>query len=127
MDEVINDARRTGYVMTLLGRRRALADMRSKNPALRHAAERIARNTPIQGTAADIIKVAMVGIHRALRKRRLQTRMILTVHDELLFEVPHDEKDEAPAIIRETMEKAHELSVPLVVAMGWGDNWGEAH
>ena len=127
MDEVINDARRTGYVMTLLGRRRALADMRSKNPALRHAAERIARNTPIQGTAADIIKVAMVGIHRALRKRRLQTRMILTVHDELLFEVPHDEKDEASAIIRETMEKAHELSVPLVVDMGWGDNWGEAH
>lgn len=127
MDEVINDARRTGYVMTLLGRRRALADMRSKNPALRHAAERIARNTPIQGTAADIIKVAMVGIHRALRKRRLQTRMILTVHDELLFEVPHDEKEVASTLIRETMESAHELSVPLVVDMGWGDNWGEAH
>ncbi len=127
MDEVINDARATGYVMTLLGRRRALADMRSKNPALRHAAERIARNTPIQGTAADIIKVAMVGIHRALRKRRLKTRMILTVHDELLFEVPHDEKDEASALIRSTMESAHELSVPLVVDMGWGDNWGQAH
>ena len=127
MDEVINDARATGYVMTLLGRRRALADMRSKNPALRHAAERIARNTPIQGTAADIIKVAMVGIHRALRKRRLDTRMILTVHDELLFEVPHEEKEVASELIRSTMESAHELSVPLVVDMGWGDNWGQAH
>ncbi|MEM9069046.1 MAG: DNA polymerase I [Myxococcota bacterium] len=127
MDEIIDEARATGYVMTLLGRRRALADMRSKNPSLRHAAERVARNTPIQGTAADIIKVAMIRVHKALRAQKFQTRMILTVHDELLFEVPLEEKDTVAPLVKEIMEGAMELSVPLVVDMGWGENWGKAH
>ena len=127
MEEIVEQARATGYVATLLGRRRGLADLRSRNPALRHAAERAARNTPIQGTAADIIKLAMVRIHHALRRHDLATRMILTVHDELVFEVPTGERETVTPLIRETMEGAMDLRVPLVVDVGWGASWGEAH
>ncbi len=127
MDEIVEEARATGYVTTLLGRRRALADIRSKNPALRHGAERIARNTPIQGTAADIIKVAMVRLHAALRKQDFESRMILTVHDELLLEVPEAEKERVEPVVRSVMEGAMEISVPLVADVGWGKTWGAAH
>ncbi len=127
MDEVVEGARATGYVGTLLGRRRGLADLRSRNPSLRHAAERIARNTPIQGTAADIIKQAMVRVHGALRRHGLSTRMILTVHDELVFEVPIDERELVTPLVRGIMEGALDLRVPLVVDVGWGASWGEAH
>lgn len=127
MESVVEQARTTGYVTTLLGRRRAVADIRSRNPALRHAAERIAQNTPIQGTAADIIKVAMVRIHEALRRGGFQARMILTVHDELVLEVPHDERDVVAATVRAQMEGAIALDVPLVAEVGWGESWGAAH
>lgn len=127
MDEIVAEAHQTGYVTTLLGRRRALNDIRSRNFNLRSGAERIARNTPIQGTAADIIKVAMVRIHARLRRERLQARMILTVHDELLFELPPHEREAVARLVQEEMEGAMELSVPLVVEMGFGENWGAAH
>jgi len=93
MNAVIEEATSTGYVTTLLGRRRAVPDIHSPNKNLRNAAERVARNTPIQGTAADIIKIAMVEIQRAIEKQRLRSRMVLTVHDELVFEVPPEERE----------------------------------
>jgi DNA polymerase-1 len=88
MEDVVTEARTTGYVTTLYGRRRAVADIRSTNHNLRAGAERVARNTPIQGTAADILKRAMIDVHRAMQDAELKSRMLLTVHDELLFEVP---------------------------------------
>lgn len=127
MDEIVAEAHQTGYVTTLLGRRRALNDIRSRNWNLRSGAERIARNTPIQGTAADIIKLAMVRIHRRLRQEGLASRMILSVHDELVFELPPHEREALSVLVREEMEGAMELSVPLVVEMGVGAHWGAAH
>lgn len=125
METVVEQARTTGFVTTLLGRRRAVNDIRSRNPALRHAAERIAQNTPIQGTAADIIKRAMVRIHRALRP--YEARMILSVHDELVLEVPIAEKDAVGELVKREMEGAMQLDVPLVAEVGWGTSWGAAH
>jgi DNA polymerase-1 len=125
MESVVEQARTTGFVTTLLGRRRAVNDIRSRNPALRHAAERIAQNTPIQGTAADIIKRAMVRLHRALRP--YEARMILSVHDELVLEVPEAEKDAVGALVKREMEAAMTLDVPLVAEVGWGKSWGAAH
>lgn len=127
MDAIVEEAHSTGYVTTLLGRRRALNDIRSRNRHLRAGAERIARNTPIQGTAADIIKLAMVAIHKRIRKEELKARMILSVHDELVFEVPTAESEVVEALVREEMEGAMELRVPLVADCGFGDNWGAAH
>ena len=127
MDELVEDARKTGFVTTELGRKRTLNDIRSRNWNLRNGAERIARNTPIQGTAADIIKIAMVRIERALERSGLGARMLLTVHDELVFEVPRGEREATEALVRELMEGAMKLRVPLVVDVGWGDNWRVAH
>ena len=127
LDDIVEQARVNGFVTTLLGRRRTLPDIRSRNHNLRAAAERIARNTPIQGTAADIMKVAMVQIQRDIEKRRMQSRMVLTVHDELVFESPPDEQEEIEVIARERMQTAVPLSVPLPVEAGWGDSWGAAH
>ncbi|MDH3654553.1 MAG: DNA polymerase I [Myxococcales bacterium] len=127
LDEVVEQARANGLVTTLLGRRRSLPDIRSKNHNLRAAAERIARNTPIQGTAADIMKVAMVQIQREIETRRLQSRMVLTVHDELVFEAPVDERKDLEQLVLDQMQNAVPLSVPLPVEAGWGANWGAAH
>ncbi|MCA9576921.1 MAG: DNA polymerase I [Sandaracinaceae bacterium] len=127
MDDLVESAHRTGFVTTELGRKRTLNDIRSRNHNLRAGAERIARNTPIQGTAADIIKIAMVRIDAALRRAQLRTRMLLSVHDELVFEVPEDERAAAEALVRPCMEGAMALSVPLVVDIGWGPNWVVAH
>jgi DNA polymerase-1 len=127
LDQVVEDARANGFVTTLLGRRRTLPDIRSRNHNLRAGAERIARNTPIQGTAADIMKVAMVLIQKDMDKRQLQSRMVLTVHDELVFEAPPDEQPALEALVLEHMQQAVPLSVPLPVESGWGDNWGAAH
>jgi DNA polymerase-1 len=127
LDEVVEQARANGLVTTLLGRRRSLPDIRSKNHNLRAGAERIARNTPIQGTAADIMKVAMVQIQREIEARRLQSRMVLTVHDELVFEAPPEERDPLEELVLERMQNAVPLSVPLPVEAGWGDSWGAAH
>lgn len=126
LDEVVEQARANGFVTTLLGRRRTLPDIRSRNHNLRAAAERVARNTPIQGTAADIIKVAMVRIQRDLEKRRLQSRMVLTVHDELVFESPPREHAALEELIVDRMQNAVPLSVPLPVDVDWGTSWGAA-
>ena len=120
-------ARGDGFVTTLLGRRRPLRDIASRNATLRAAAERIAVNTPVQGTAADVAKLAMVRVHAALRARGLAARLILQIHDELLLEVPEREVAEVSALVRDAMENALPLAVPLVVDVGTGRNWLEAH
>ncbi len=127
MDDTVTQARSGGTVLTLLGRRRYLTDLNSPNRALRMTAERMAVNTPIQGTAADIIKLAMVSVDQRLLEQHLATRMVLTVHDELVFEVPESERAAVEGLVRETMEGVMKLSVPLVVDCGWGPDWGAAH
>ncbi len=112
---------------TLLGRRRFLPDLHSSNRALRLAAERMATNTPIQGTSADIIKLAMIAVEKRLAETKSHARMVLTVHDELVFEVPEAERDAVGALVRETMQGVMKLDVPLRVECGWGSNWGDAH
>jgi len=121
------EAREHQYVTTLLGRRCAIAEINSSNGAIRSYAERNAINYPIQGSAADIIKVAMVNIDRRLRHENLQTRMVLQVHDELVFDVPAAEVELIKQLVKLEMENAVPLSVPLVVDIGVGANWSEAH
>ena len=121
------EARERGHVMTLTGRRRYLRDINSVNQTIRAATERVAINAPIQGTAADMIKIAMVKVHAALRDARLETRMLLQVHDELLFEVPQSEVEIARPIIIHCMKEALPLRVPVLVETGIGKNWLEAH
>jgi DNA polymerase-1 len=110
-------------VKTLFGRVRPIPDINSKNANQRGFAERTAVNTPLQGTAADLIKVAMIRIDAAIREQKLKSRMTLQVHDELVFEVPEKEVDTMRALVREHMEKVHALAVPLQVDMGVGMNW----
>ncbi len=126
MNDIVEQARRDGYVTTLLGRRRFLPDIRSSNYNLRSFAERTAMNTPIQGTAADIIKLAMVRMDEALRTRGLRSRMLLQVHDELVFEVPEEEVETMRKLVPEIMETALPLDVPLQVDVSVGRNWYEA-
>jgi DNA polymerase-1 len=116
-------AKAQGWVETLLGRKRQIPELRASNPALRGAGERMAINMPIQGTAADIQKIAMIRVAERLRDSGLHARLLLTVHDELLFETPRDEVEALAAIVRETMEGAMPLSVPLVVDVKVGDDW----
>ncbi|MDX9774742.1 MAG: DNA polymerase, partial [Petrimonas sp.] len=116
-----------GYVETVLGRKRFLADINSKNAVVRGYAERNAINAPIQGSAADIIKVAMIRIFNRLEKEGLQSKMILQVHDELNFNVPANELERMKKIVVEEMENAYKLRVPLKTDCGVGDNWLEAH
>jgi len=123
IDATLEQARREQKVTTLFGRVRPIPDMNSKNPNLRGFAERTAVNTPLQGTAADLIKLAMIRIDAEIFKRGLTSRMTLQVHDELVFEVPDDEVDLMKALVREHMESAHALAVPLLVEIGVGSNW----
>lgn len=127
MDETIQFARRKGYVETVTGRRRYLRDIASRNATVRGAAERNAINAPIQGTAADMIKLAMVKIHAALAGRSLRTKMLLQVHDELVFDLLREEEQVVMPIVEEGMKTALPLDVPIVVEMGTGENWLEAH
>lgn len=127
IDETIEFAKENGYVATLMGRRRYIPDINSGNWNIRGFAERTAINMPIQGTAADIIKLAMIDIHNYLSEEKLKSRMLLQVHDELIFEIAEGEADTVPDKIRELMENAFELKVPLDVEMGLADNWLEAH
>jgi DNA polymerase-1 len=126
-ERMLEHARRHGYVETLLGRRRYLPDIASDHRGLRQLAERIATNTPIQGSAADVIKLAMVRLASALRSRKLRAAMVLQIHDELLLECPEDELKPALTVVREAMEEAVQLAVPIVVDVGTGRSWGEAH
>jgi DNA polymerase-1 len=126
LNEVVAQARKDGYTQTILGRRRYLPDLTSDNRQRREMAERMALNAPIQGSAADIIKVAMLGVDRALRAQGLASRMLLQVHDELLFEVASGELEDLRALVSETMCGAFELTVPLAVSFGTGLTWEEA-
>ncbi|UCE71907.1 MAG: DNA polymerase I [Nitrospiraceae bacterium] len=127
IDSLINDATGKGYVTTLFGRKRAIPELRSTNRNIRQLGERLATNSPIQGTAADIIKISMLNIWDRLAREKLNTRMLLQVHDELLFEVPENEKDPVQALVREEMEGVVTLDIPLKVDIGIGRNWAEAH
>jgi len=127
MDQCVSKAREKGYVETLFGRKRNLPDILSRNSMVRGNAERNAINTPIQGTAADIIKVAMVAIRERLLENGLSAEMVIQVHDELNFNVPVKELEETKMIVKSSMEKAIDLSVPMVVEMNDGNNWLEAH
>ena len=126
-ERTLDQARERGYVQTLLNRRRNLPELTSKNPNTRQYGERMAVNTPIQGTAADLIKVAMLRVHEGLAREVPGTRMLLQVHDELVFEVPEGQTQKAGAFITEVMEGVMDLEVPLVVDVEWGKNWAEAH
>jgi DNA polymerase-1 len=118
-------ARAQGYVSTIFGRRRYIPELRDRNFNIRAFGERTATNSPIQGSAADLIKIAMIRIHKALASRKLASTMILQVHDELVFETPPDELETLEALVRQEMEHAADLSVPLVVDIGTGANWVE--
>jgi DNA polymerase-1 len=126
IDRTLDEARRTGVVRTMFGRRRLTPNLTSRNFQIRSQAERETVNMPIQGTAADILKKAMIALHDALPRHGLRARMILTVHDELLFECPKEEADTAAALVRERMEGAASLTVPLTVDVGIGENWRDA-
>ena len=127
IDDTVTAARESGYVETLFGRRRYLPDIDSKNATVRSLAERNAVNAPIQGTSADIIKLAMIAIDRRMREAGLQAMMVLQIHDELLFELPPDELETLKKIVVEEMENVVELSVPLTVECSYGKNWLESH
>lgn len=127
MSEQIEFARNQGYVQTMMGRRRYLPNINSQNNMLRSSAERNAINAPIQGTAADIIKIAMININNKLKNQSLKSKMILQVHDELVFDVFKSEKDIVSRIVKDTMESAVNLLVPLKVDMEFGENWLDAH
>ncbi|MCW8980202.1 MAG: DNA polymerase, partial [Altibacter sp.] len=127
ISEQIDFAREHGYVQTVLGRRRYLNGINGSNAVVRGAAERNAVNAPIQGSAADIIKIAMIRIHEKMTKAGYKSKMLLQVHDELVFDVYKPELEELKVLIKKEMEKAYPLSVPLEVELGVGENWLEAH
>jgi DNA polymerase-1 len=127
MDRTIAEARRFKQTSTLLGRIRLLPDIDSANTQVRQFAERTAVNTPIQGTAADLIKLAMIRTAAAIHEKGLGAGMLLTVHDELVLEVPPEEMETVTRLVRENMEGIWELKVPLEVNVSHGDNWAEAH
>jgi DNA polymerase-1 len=127
LEQTVEKARRTGYVETMFGRRRFMPELHSRNRNAAQAAERAAINMPIQGTAADLIKMAMIQIDEALGVRGLQARMLLQVHDELLFEVPEAEVEELKELVRQLMSGVAELKVPLKVDVGSGPSWADAH
>ena len=126
MHKSIQIAREKGYVETISGRKRMLPDINSKNSIVRGYAERNAINAPIQGSAADIIKIAMIRVSDEMKKQNMKSRMILQVHDELLIEAAEEEVDEVKKILKEEMEHAASLSVPLLADMHTGKNWYEA-
>ena len=126
LDESVENAKEHGYAVTLYGRRRPVPELKSSNFMQRNFGERVAMNAPIQGTAADIMKIAMLGVNRELKKRNMKSRLILQVHDELLIEAYRDEVEEVQTILKDQMEHAAELKVPLIVDMHSGNNWYEA-
>ena len=125
LDAMISFARENGYVQTIFGRRRYIPELRERNFNIRAFGERTAANSPIQGSAADLIKIAMIRIDDTIRTKELQSKMLLQVHDELVFEVLPAEMDQVQELVKYEMEHAAELSVPLVVDLGVGENWLE--
>ena len=127
MDFSIEQARENEFVETILGRRRYLKDINSRNGMLRAMAERNAINAPIQGSAADIIKKAMIDVQREMEQKQLQSKMLLQVHDELVFDMHKPEEEMLKKLVKKNMEQAVQLRVPLIVDLGEGNNWLEAH
>ncbi len=127
MDASIEEARSKGYATTIMGRRRYLSDINSANNTLKSFAERNAINTPVQGSAADLIKLAMIEIHKEMKSRNMRSRMLLQVHDELVFEAAVEELEDLKALVKDKMENAYPFNVPMAVEVGTGDNWLEAH
>jgi DNA polymerase-1 len=127
MDNIVTVAQKQGYVETIFRRRRYLPDINSHNATVRKFAERNAINAPIQGSAADIIKIAMINIYNRFKKEHIRSKMILQVHDELNFSVYPEEKDTVQKIVMEEMQNVYKMQVPLIADYGWGDNWLEAH
>lgn len=126
MDKSVTDAKEAGYSETLFGRIRPVPELKHQNKIIQNAGRRIALNTPIQGTAADLMKKAMIEIWTAIAKNGLKSKMILQVHDELVFEVPDGECDRIEALVKDKMENVYDMKVPLKVHLGWGINWAEA-
>ena len=126
MSEIVEEAKRKGYVKTLYGRRRYIPELNSKNYMIRQFGSRAAMNTPIQGTAADIMKIAMIKVYNELKKRNLKSKIILQIHDELLVETVLEEKEEVRQILEECMESAAKLKIPLKVEVEEGKNWYQA-
>ena len=127
IDETVAFAKEHGYVRTLTGRRRYLREINSRSRTAANTAERLAMNSPIQGTAADMLKLAMIRVHDALRSGGYRTKMLLTVHDELVFDMHREEAEEVMPVIHVAMTNALPMQVPIVVEMGTGENWLDAH
>lgn len=127
MERVIAEAKEKGYVETIFGRRRPVPELKASNFNTRSFGERVARNMPIQGAAADIIKLAMVNVRRRLRAEGLEARLLLQVHDELIAECPEAEAERVAALLEEEMERAVQLTVPLIAEAHSGHSWAEAH
>jgi DNA polymerase-1 len=127
MDQLVNNAREVGYVETIMNRRRYLPDINSGNAIVRGYAERNAVNAPIQGSAADIIKLAMIAVDKAMSAQQLQSKLLLQVHDELVFDVHHSEKEIMQQLVKEAMENAVKLVVPMEVEVKLAQNWLDAH
>ena len=126
MKDIIAKTRELGYVRTLLNRKREIEEIKNTNHLIRSMGDRMALNTPIQGSSADILKMAMIKIYKLLKEKKLKTKMLLQVHDELIFDVPNDELDEVVNLVKDTMENIYKLSVPLKVGINYGNNWYEA-
>ena len=123
MDNIKEEAKEKGYVETMFHRRRYIPELKSKNYMVRQFGARAAMNTPIQGTAADIMKISMLKVFEKIKKRKLKSKIVLQVHDEMMLEVPLEEKDEVQKIIKDCMESAVELKVPLVAEISEAENW----
>ena len=126
MDSTVREAKQRGYTTTIFGRRRQITELSSDNFRIRQMGERMAQNAPVQGSAADVFKLAMVELDRALDGAGLRARMVLTVHDELVLEVPLEERETVEPLVRDVMESVCELRVPLVVDIGFGPTWADA-
>ena len=126
MKNIIEKTRELGYVRTLLNRKREIEEIKNTNHLIRSMGDRMALNTPIQGTSADILKMAMIKIYKLLKEKNLKTKMLLQVHDELIFDTPNDELEEVIKLVKDTMENIYKLSVPLKVGINYGKNWYEA-
>ena len=126
MDEIVKKTRELGYVRTLLNRKREIEEIKNTNHLIRAMGDRMALNTPIQGTSADILKMAMIKIYNELKEKGYKTKMLLQVHDELIFDTPNDELNDIIELVRNTMENIYKLSVPLKVGIDYGKNWYEA-
>lgn len=127
IEQTLKEAKEKGYVKTIFGRKRQVPEIKNPNSVTRMLGERLAVNSPVQGTAADIIKISMINLFDAFKSEGLKTKMILQVHDELVFESPGNEIEKACTIVKEKMEGAADLSVPLRAEIGYGKNWAEAH